>query len=117
MGSFNTFLNTCDPDLQFTSTGASSEGVVSLDLKINTGINNHIETDIYCKACDPHAYLLPTSCHPTHICKNIPKSVLTRVKRNCSTEAAYHEGLKEYTNYLKLRDYSDAIIKTSIEHI
>ena len=115
---FDTYLNNCDQDLKFTSAEASPEGVEYLDLIIYTDHStNQIQTKIFSKKCDPHAYLLPSSCHPTHICKNIPKSILTRVKRNCSSEETYQEGVQEYTGYLKMRDYSDDSISNALEQV
>ena len=64
------YLNNCDPDLKFVMNPKepSTEAVEYLDLSIFTDAQNKIATKIYSKSCDPHAYLLPTSCHPTHIC-------------------------------------------------
>ena len=60
----------------------STDGIVMLDLKIFTDCNYNIGTIQTSKACDSHAYLMPTSCHPAHICKNIPSGVMKRIKRN-----------------------------------
>ena len=59
--------------------------------------------------------MLPTSCHPSHICKNIPQSVITRVKRNCSTQETYQDSLNDYIGFLQERNYSDEIIESAVK--
>ena len=88
----------------------SANGVEYLDLFIYTK-NENICTRIYCKPCDPHAYLLPSSCHATHIFKNIPLSVLSRVKKNCSDPDISKIELEIFSNYLKNRQYSPKCIQ------
>ena len=114
---FCTFLNSCDDDLKFVMNPSepSLEGVEYLDLFIYTGINNQISTKVYSKPCDPHAYLLPTSCHPLHMCKNIPNGVITRIKRNSTTEEDYQNSVKDYVGYLQSRGYSDEVINSAVE--
>ena len=45
---------------------------------------DRICTDLYTKPTDTHQYLLPTSCHSKHCCKNIPYSLALRLGRICS---------------------------------
>ena len=47
-------------------------------------------------------------------CSNIPKSVLTRVKRNSSKEEDYIIAAEEYTRYLKNRNYSQEVIDKAL---
>ena len=42
---------------------------------------------MYSKPTDTHQYLHPTSCHSPHITKNLPSSVISRIRRNCSDNA------------------------------
>ena len=79
--------------------------------------NGKIHTRISSKECDPHAYLLPTSCHPTHIYQNIPYGVLCRVKRNCSEPEVAKEEQKKYIKFLKNRNYSDECIQLALEKL
>ncbi len=82
---FDTWLNNLHPRLNFTME-YSRTSVVFLDLRL-TVAGPLIMTDMYSKSSDTHAYLMPTSCHPTHVCRNIPKGVMKRVKRNCSEQS------------------------------
>ena len=43
-----------------------------------------IAPSMYSKDTDTHQYLLPKSCHPVHITKNIPTTVAYRCRANCS---------------------------------
>ena len=69
---------------------------------------------MYSKSSDTHAYLMPTSCHPTHVCRDIPKGVIKRVKRNCSSDLKCEEGFMEYKEYLAKRGYSNQLIEEAI---
>ena len=62
-----------------------------------------------------HAYLMPSSCHPTHVCKNIPKGVMKRVKRNCTEEDLCNEGFTTYKQHLVNRGYDSTLIDTAID--
>ena len=54
-----------------------------LDVTANL-INGYLLTETYSKRTDIHQYLNPTSCHPGHIFKAIPKALGIRLGRNCS---------------------------------
>ena len=110
---FNTWLNNLEPKLKFT-VESSKETVVFLDLRL-TVKGTHIETSMYSKPSDTHAYLMPSSCHPTHICKNIPQGVMKRVRRNCSEESVRKETYIEYKQYLLLRNYDKELIEEAIQ--
>lgn len=115
----HTFINSIDPDLKFkmNPTEPSTIGVEYLDLFIYSNSANIIHTMIYSKACDPHAYLLPTSCHPLHCCQNIPKSVLMRVKRNCSEDSVFLHKLHSYIGFLEQRGYSNHVIASALSEV
>ena len=87
---FFDWLHGLVPALQFVMSDIKPEGVVRLDMLVYSK-DGKIHTKITSKACDPHAYLLPLSCHPTHIYNNIPYGVLQRVKKNCSNQAEAEE--------------------------
>jgi hypothetical protein len=55
---------TCEYDITNKST-------TFLDTTINL-MNNELNTDLYRKQTDRVQYLLPNSCHPNHIFKNVP---------------------------------------------
>ena len=109
---FNDWLNRLQPKLKFTME-SSQDSVVFLDLKVSV-VNRKISTSMYSKSSDTHAYLLPSSRHPTHICKNIPKGVMKRVRRNCSDDIIRTETYQEYKQYLLEREYNVDLIEEAI---
>jgi len=88
-------------------------GVVSfLDLDIYKNSAGQWHTKLFCKTSDVHAYLLPTSQHPPHICKHIPFAVAHRVRRACSEDSAFHEMRDLFINVLfPKRGYSKKAVK------
>ena len=114
---FNDWLNSIDPKLKFEMKyDINAGGVEFLDLYLYTR-DGAIESRVYSKPCDPHAYLLPSSCHPYHICSNIPIGVFKRLKRCCSMSDDYDQAVVEYTKHLSNRGYSDVIIQKAIDHV
>lgn len=107
---FDSWLNNLNTRLNFTLEH-STNGTVFLDFFVSTGAQNCIKTQIYSKPCDSHAYLLPTSCHPTHICKNIPSGVMKRVCRNCTEKTDSLEAMEKFGHYLRDRQYSEETIQ------
>ena len=76
-----------------------------------------MESELYTKPTDTHHYLLPGSCHPRHIIKNIPKSLALRIKCVCFT-AAYFEKLAAcLTSYLVSRSYKKMHIRKIIDEV
>ena len=71
------FLNTRLPGIKFT-VEHSSDGIAFLDTFIYSR-NNKLHTRIYSKECDDHHFLIPTSCHSTHILRNIPFNIAQRI--------------------------------------
>ena len=107
------FLNTRLPGIEFT-VEHSYEGIAFLDTFIYSK-NNRIHTKIFSKECNDHKFLIPTSCHPTHILRNIPYNTALRIYKITSDEAEYTKSKEEYKKYLLNRRYSDAIIAESFE--
>ncbi len=59
--------------------------VVFLDTIVTYNIlNNKLVFDLYIKPTNNGNYLLPYSLHPSHIIENIPRNLMTRIKRICS---------------------------------
>ena len=108
---FHAWLNTLHP--RFTMEH-SKTSIVFLDLRLSA-VGPMIMTSMYSKSSDTHAYLMPTSCHPSHVCRNIPKGVMKRVKRNCTEETTCQEGYAEYREYLVHRGYNEDLIDRAIE--
>ena len=110
---FNSWINSLHPRLKFTMEYSTST-IVFLDLRISTG-GPIVLTQMYSKNSDTHAYLMPTSCHPAHVCRNIPKGVMKRVRRNCTEEETCEEGFLEYKQHLLNRGYDSSLIDQAIQ--
>ena len=76
-----------------------------LDLSISLNECNNIEFDLYVKFSDIHNYLLYNSNHPSFIFKNIPKSLLTRIRRNCTKLSSFSYHSSCLLNNLLSRGY------------
>ena len=100
---FLNFLNTLHPTIKFTWS-FSQEKVNFLDVMVSIE-NQKIETDLYKKPTDRCQYLLPSSCHPSHITRNIPYSLAYRLVRICSTTEKLDQRLNELKEMLVSRDY------------
>ena len=100
----DTFLqeaNSFHSTIRFTAE-VSNDKHVFLDTQSRLD-EDRIYTDLYTKPMDTHQYLLPTSCHPKHCCKNIPYSLALRLRRICSDSNTFELRAKELTNQLHSR--------------
>ncbi|KAL5258256.1 hypothetical protein ACHWQZ_G013033 [Mnemiopsis leidyi] len=113
---FLTWLNGYHRNLKFTMSTPSLEGTEFLDLFIYSK-NNRIETTTYSKPSDAHSYLLPQSCHPTHVAENIPYGVANRIFKNCSEESEYYKSKLEFSKYLEDRNYSKVTIEKAFQKV
>ena len=113
---FLTWLNGYHPNLKFTMSTPSLEGTEFLDLFIYSK-NDRIETTTYSKPSDAHSYLLPQSCHPTHVAENIPYGVANRVFKNCSEDSEYNKSKVEFSKYLEDRNYSNVAIEKAFQKV
>ena len=111
--SFNSWLNILHPRLKFTKEYNTSS-IVFLDLSLTIS-GTQVITGMYSKPSDTHAYLMPTSCHPSHICKNIPRGVMKRVKRNCSSDTICNKGYSEFKQQLIRRGYNSTMVDEAID--
>ena len=75
-----------------------------LDLQV-TLENGKLVTDLYKKSTAVYQYLLPSSCHPGHITKNIIYSLAYRLRRICSTDEKFELRLSELKADLLSRQY------------
>ena len=112
--SFDEWLNNLQRQLRFTRS-SSQVSEVFLEIRVSVENNNRVSTSMYSKDSDTHSYLLPGSCHPTHIFKNIPTGVMKRVRRNCSKDTVRDQTYQEYKTYLGQRDYEDQILDEAID--
>jgi len=81
---FMTALNSIHPHIKFTATyNFTTKTVPYLDVLVTVQAGK-IVTDLYRKPSAAVQYLLPTSCHPGHVARNIPFSLGYRILRICS---------------------------------
>ena len=99
---FHRWLNTLLPGIEFTMTTPSLEGVVFLDTYVYMK-DNILHTKCYSKPCDEHAFLVTSSCHPTHNIENIPYSIAHRIYRITSEPCEYEKTKHKFIEHLKAR--------------
>ena len=101
LNEFLVWINSIHPNIKFTMS-YSTDGTAYLDI-LTYVKDSKICTTLYIKPSDTHAYLKPTSCHPKHVCKNIPHGEAQRIRKICSEEEEYQsfpaKGLK-YVDFL-----------------
>ncbi len=92
----------------------SREKIVNfLDLNISVEAHGRLNFNLYVKPTNAGQFLPMSSCHPNHIFKNIPKSSLIRIKRNCSMGYDYMFHSRDlYFLFLKRGYKSNDLIKT-----
>ena len=76
-----------------------------------------IRTDLYKKDNKKKNYLLPSSCHPNHISKNIPFSLGYRALRICWSKELLENRLAELEEDLEERGYKRRSIRSSFTEI
>ena len=73
---------------------------------------------MYSKSTDTHQYLHPLSCQSHHITKNLPTSVVSRIRGNCSDRVENDEIFKnaiiQYKAYLLKSGYDEELIDKRI---
>jgi hypothetical protein len=92
---FMTKINTLHETIKFTHSYCfKNKSTTYLDMTVKIA-KNKIVTDLYRKPTDKVQYLLPNSCHPSHIFKSIPYSLALRLVRICSTRDLLNKRLEE----------------------
>ena len=92
--------------------------VVFLDLKITfSNILEKFQFDLYIKPTNTFGYLLPISNHPEHIFKNIPCSLIKRIRRICSSYNNYLFHTRNLLIQLLKRGYNINLINGLIRSI
>ena len=112
LGEFLNYINEAHETIKFTWTW-SKERVNYLDVQvINT--NGKIETDLYTKPTDKHQFLSYTSCHPRGCKQGIPYAQALRLRRICSTNAAFEKRASELSKFLVARGYQKRFVREQI---
>jgi hypothetical protein len=84
----------------------SGKEVNILDLLISVEEDtNKLKFNLYVKPTNTFGYLLSTSNHPSHIHKNIPKSLFFRLRRICSSYIDYQYHSRKLIYQLMQRGY------------
>ena len=112
---FLEFANTFHQSIKFTANISDSCNTF-LDTK-STIENRSITIDLYSKPVDAHQYLLPSSSHPRHIIKNLPRGLAIRIKRICSNPETCDKRLDELKIHLMRRGYTSQIIENAFSEI
>ena len=108
---FMAWLNSIHKDLVFTYD-YSKDGVEFLDTFVYA-VGDVVQTKLYSKTSDTHCYLIPTSCHKSHVLKNIPYGVARRVRQNNSEDTNFLEQKEVFTQYLLDRGYHSSLIENA----
>ena len=115
---FIEYLNNFHPYLKFkASYDFVTKSVVFLDTVISITDNGFIKTDLYVKPGRKCNYLLPSSSHPSHICKNIPFSLALRIKRICSDNIDFLKQLDNLKITLLSRGYRNNFVSEAFEKV
>ena len=75
------------------------------------------ECDLFTKDTDRITYLMPQSCHPSFICRNIPYSLAYRLKRICTSNENFLLRLNELKINLLSRGYNAKIIVNAFDKL
>ena len=103
--SFLLWLNEFHPNIKFTMSNPSTEGTEFLETYVYMK-NGNLCTKSYSKPCDSHAFLIPSSCHPTHTIKNIPYNTAHRIFKLSTEPEEFEKSKIEYTDHLLKRGYN-----------
>lgn len=98
----------------------SGNSVNFLDFIISINWNNNFDFNLFVKSTNTFSYLLANSNHSSHIFKNIPKSLILRIRRCCSNfnDYMYHSSILlknlikrnfNYHNFLNIIRYVSRI--------
>ena len=91
----------------------TSNSIPFLDTLVTLN-NGHLVTDLFRKPTDRCQYLLPSSCHPSNITKNIPYSLAFRIVRICSERSSLLMRLDELKELLLTREYCPKVIDEAL---
>ena len=93
--SFVAAMNSVDQDIKYTSgINWDDNSVVFLDLTITFDDHGFLQTNLYRKLNANNSLLLPSSCHRPTFTRSLVYSLVLRIRRICSTEAAAEEPFK-----------------------
>ena len=111
-------INKQHSHIKFTASyDIKSRSVPFLDMEVSIDDNNFIQTDLHKKKTARVQSLMPSSCHPSHITKNIPYSLAYRLLRICSSPKKFEQRLEELRQDLFSRGYKPKIVNDAFERV
>ena len=117
---FVTHLNSFHRTMKFDvvkgeSYDFTTRAINFLDVRIWIDEQGFIQTSLFEKPCRVVAYLLPSSCHPGFICRNIPYSLAYRLVRIESTQEGLERNLDKLKEELLSRGYSRGGVEAAMD--
>ena len=79
--------------------------------------SGNIIFDLYTKETAKVQYLLPSSCHPSHITRNIPYSLAYRIRRIVTEQETFERRLETLRQHLLSRSYPPKVIDLAFEKV
>ena len=113
---FGIWLNSIHKSLKFIIK-YSTCGMEFIELYVYSDANNILRTKLYSKPSDTFSYLVPSSCHKTHIIENIPRNIARRVYLNNSETDNYLKDKVVFMNHLVARGYNKHFVKESFADV
>ena len=109
---FLQWINQLHDNIKFTWDW-SKRTINYLNVQIinNIGV---IETDLDTKPTDKHQYLFHTSCHPKGVKQSIPYAQALRLRRICSTSAAFENRAAALQKHLVHRGCNETFVRGQI---
>merc|ERR1712240_881104 len=112
---FTWHCNTFHPTIKFTfDYNLQTRAVDFLDIHIWIDDKGFIKTDLYQKPGKVCQLLLPSSAHPSHICKSLPLSIAYRLRRLCSLDDLSICAWQDLRKHLNMRKAKIATVPTQI---
>jgi hypothetical protein len=112
---FNIWINNFHPSIKFTLE-SNPVGLPFLDTFVSIR-NNKLVTRPHTKPTDNKQYLLPSTCHPTHVINSIPHSQALRIKHICIDYETLKKELHNLKGYFLNRNYPEIIVNTAIDKV
>ena len=76
-----------------------------------------LKTKVFSKSTDNHEYLDVRSSHQQAVFRFITRTVVNRVRRNCTDDSEFVRARSEYSNYLLRADYNISSIDNAFQNV
>lgn len=110
IASFHQYLNQNDLNKKFTYCHHRTT-ITFFDVSLERDITRGVTVSPFRKETATNSVLLASSCHSSHVVKNLPVGELVRVKRNSSTIDIYNKVKQETCQRLVHRGYPEWSLK------